>query len=687
MKTTQHIARFANSKAMHRSLQAAWEKKKWEASFNLLTHLLSLFLIFGFSSARDCIAQEVPHTMNYQGILRTQEGTPIGDESISLRVSILDALDMTILFSEIHESSTNQFGLFTLTIGSVNNTLADFNWSRGNYLLKIEADIAQEGSYGEISEVPFGSVPYALYAEMAGNVGGPIDLLISNEGDLAISQNENTTTTFPIANSLSIEMEDNTLALQQNNTAVSAVSLSVYRQAAEIINDSLLILSGTGTDSSVNLNAHIRSNTQAEISVNQLLELGQNSIDLSILKEGLTISPGSLLSIGPTGQESVSIPSSTQGLWQQTDGQDGIFFVDDVTIGNDPISPYGSLNIYGDAHFYNPSQTIANLAIGLERNHYSQLLSTQTSSDIFLGPALILESDLGDGRLFLSTVSARPPSTQSIGGSIILFSPNNLIPRVTLDLQSLPENNNHGKLRLADIGAERLNMAVALTENGRFFTNGPNNENTTLFDHAIVDNIGYPNRGAFQLNDPSGAKLISFVNMHDAGELTTFGPGLQPNASIGSDPLGTSGILTLTAGAATAGVQLENNQFSLFGATKPFRSSYPDHANKEIWYVAVEGPEATAYLRGTAILVDGIAHIHFPDHFSKVITEQRITARVTPLSASSKGLAVIEKNTAVIVVKELQGGQGNYSFDWEVTGVRSGYEDFEPVRRKDNSSK
>ena len=53
---------------------------------------------------------------------------------------------------------------------------------------------------------------------------------------------------------------------------------------------------------------------------------------------------------------------------------------------------------------------------------------------------------------------------------------------------------------------------------------------------------------------------------------------------------------------------------------------------------------------------------------------------ITPLSASSEGIAVVDKSAGSFVVKELRGGTGTYEFDWEVKAVRSGFEDFEVVR-------
>jgi len=65
-----------------------------------------------------------------------------------------------------------------------------------------------------------------------------------------------------------------------------------------------------------------------------------------------------------------------------------------------------------------------------------------------------------------------------------------------------------------------------------------------------------------------------------------------------------------------------------------------------------------------------------------VINPETMTVQVTPLSAESKGLAVIEKGPDGFRIKELFGGVGNYKVDYFVQAVRKGYEDYQPVRNK-----
>ena len=43
-------------------------------------------------------------------------------------------------------------------------------------------------------------------------------------------------------------------------------------------------------------------------------------------------------------------------------------------------------------------------------------------------------------------------------------------------------------------------------------------------------------------------------------------------------------------------------------------------------------------------------------------------------------MAVIEKTPSGFRVRELMSGRGTYSFDWEIKGIRRGYEDYQVVR-------
>ena len=73
---------------------------------------------------------------------------------------------------------------------------------------------------------------------------------------------------------------------------------------------------------------------------------------------------------------------------------------------------------------------------------------------------------------------------------------------------------------------------------------------------------------------------------------------------------------------------------------------------------------------GVFNLTDGESYISFPEKIAAFCAQHKATYQytvtLTPHSAESKGLAVIEKNEGGFKIKELQSGIGNYGFDWEV---------------------
>lgn len=143
------------------------------------------------------------------------------------------------------------------------------------------------------------------------------------------------------------------------------------------------------------------------------------------------------------------------------------------------------------------------------------------------------------------------------------------------------------------------------------------------------------------------------------------------------------GVLDPDTGNAIGGVRrLTDGRSELFADVKNFVADNPRDPETMIVYACVEGPEAAAYVRGTARLVDGAARVELPQHFQDVVVAEGMTVQVTPRSAQSKGLAVVERSPEGFAVRELLGGSGTYEFDWEVKGVRRGFEKYEVIRSK-----
>jgi hypothetical protein len=174
------------------------------------------------------------------------------------------------------------------------------------------------------------------------------------------------------------------------------------------------------------------------------------------------------------------------------------------------------------------------------------------------------------------------------------------------------------------------------------------------------------------------------VDADGVGGVRTYGANGNSNTLLGylkDNP--NNGYISVQkyTGETKAGMYVDDSSKGIvWGDRKSFRMSNPNQVGTEICYTCIEGPEAAAYVRGTGHLVNGRAVVTFPEHFRAVASPQGMTVQVTPLSAKSKGLAVVEKSPDGLVVQELNDGTGTYDFDYLVMAVRRGYEDYEVIR-------
>ena len=146
-----------------------------------------LFFAFLLMSLSTTILAQVPQQLNYQGALRDIKGFPVGNRTISLRLSIQDNLNQNalVIYNEVRQVTTNAVGLYSLAIGSpgasqVSGNFSQLNWANGTKALKVEIDADGGSNFSLAGITPLLSVPYALYAKYAENAPagaqGPIGL-------------------------------------------------------------------------------------------------------------------------------------------------------------------------------------------------------------------------------------------------------------------------------------------------------------------------------------------------------------------------------------------------------------------------------------------------------------------------------------------------------------------------------
>ena len=135
---------------------------------------------------------QTPQGVGYQGVATDNNGVELVNQAISVRASVLSgSANGTIEWEETHATSTDTFGLFSLTIGQGASTgngaqtsFADISWGSNTHFLKIEMDLIGGNNYTFMGTNQMMSVPYSLHSKTAANVD-PTDELqsLSISGD------------------------------------------------------------------------------------------------------------------------------------------------------------------------------------------------------------------------------------------------------------------------------------------------------------------------------------------------------------------------------------------------------------------------------------------------------------------------------------------------------------------------
>ena len=122
--------------------------------------------------------------INYQGVARNLDGSPILNQELSLEISI-HKVDSTI-FSERHTTNTNSFGLFKIVIGtgqSIVGSIDTVEWSMDSLYLKVYLN----GEEFESQRI--NSVPISLYSITSGELVGK-NQWIFNRIDSSLTYNQ-----------------------------------------------------------------------------------------------------------------------------------------------------------------------------------------------------------------------------------------------------------------------------------------------------------------------------------------------------------------------------------------------------------------------------------------------------------------------------------------------------------------
>lgn len=579
------------------------------------------------------IHAQAPNSINYQALARNAQGVALVNKTVNVRISIRSGSEVgPVVYEETHLLNSGNYGLLNLQIGKgavLSGVFSSINWGATTQFLEVEMDPLGGSNFQLLGTSQLVSVPYALYSNTALNT-------INGDGD-----------NNPTNEIQSLSFSNHQLSISNGNTVT--IPDEVNDADADPQNE-IQTLSQAGNTISLSKNGGsvtIMPVPDADADpTNEIQTLSQNGNTISLSKNGgsVTINTndadadptneiqqlsinGNNLSISKGNQ--VALPIADP-LWTQN-GSDIFYDKGNVSIGTDIID--GTLTVKGDQVFLSPNDfNRMDLGVFLDNSAYASLYGAAG------GLLVAMESDVNN------------PDRGRIG----LFKEGN-----KLDLE-LGCASKAGYVEIYNDQSYLLSQMAydnAVSPNGYIETNTATGKvQTAIGSTNTTPPEGFI--GAYGLNELPNVLITNLQNYNDHGYLGVFHNG--------------NNVAGIYADASGNGI--------VYGNIKSFRMPYPGRSGEEIWYASIEGPEAAAYTRGTSQMINGEATIEFPEHFSVVANAKTMTVQTSPLSADSKGIAVIEKSNKGFKVKELFNGKGNYSFDWEVKCVRSGYEDFKVVR-------
>lgn len=132
-----------------------------------------IIIVFFASSAMEALAQS-PQSIPYQAVARDANGNILGNQSLTIRMSVLDSIiNGPVIYQEVHNATTNSLGLFTLNLGQGILPVGSFgsiNWPLNAKFLKVEMLLPGQVSYTLMGTSQLLSVPYALHAKTVSSI-------------------------------------------------------------------------------------------------------------------------------------------------------------------------------------------------------------------------------------------------------------------------------------------------------------------------------------------------------------------------------------------------------------------------------------------------------------------------------------------------------------------------------------
>lgn len=140
---------------------------------NRITRILILSQFVWLAAAQPSPCQDVPDGMSWQAVVRNAQNELVTNQRIGIRVSIRQgSASGGVVYQETHSVQTNANGLASLVIGqgyAESGSYAAIDWSAGPFFVQTETDVNGGSDYTISSTTQMMTVPFAYYAERAGN--------------------------------------------------------------------------------------------------------------------------------------------------------------------------------------------------------------------------------------------------------------------------------------------------------------------------------------------------------------------------------------------------------------------------------------------------------------------------------------------------------------------------------------
>lgn len=111
---------------------------------------------------------QVPQGFNFQALARGSDGSILTNQNVSVEIKVIQGSESgTVVYTETHDITTNEAGLFQIVIGEgvTSDNFSSVDWSADNYYVGLATDPTGGTNYEELGATRLLSVPYALVAK------------------------------------------------------------------------------------------------------------------------------------------------------------------------------------------------------------------------------------------------------------------------------------------------------------------------------------------------------------------------------------------------------------------------------------------------------------------------------------------------------------------------------------------